>query len=303
MSPINRFRKPNRYRPMRNNTDKRSTAIFGLLAGLLLITGTASAATSTAAKKPVDDNGVGQVLDFTIGVPGKTGCLVCHGDPKLKNAKGSLYISESELMGSVHKDLACVKCHTNFSAVNAAQSHQGLTTDSRKVAGLACKNCHQHATQLKVYDTSVHGRAALGGDPKAATCGDCHGAHDIKSFKKNKAYRQAFKMKAEQVCGKCHQDYFKSYDDYYHGAAYKTGAPNAPACWDCHGAHQIMGAKDAESNVAEKNLAKTCGSCHKDSKASFTGFAEMIHGRETVMKKNLVIQYKDKLFNWIKKIF
>jgi hypothetical protein len=288
---------------MRNRKHARSLALFGLLAGLFLITSTASV--SAAAKKPVDDMGVGTVLDFTIGVPGKTGCLVCHGDPKLKNVKSgrALFISESEMMSSVHKELACTKCHTDFSAVNAAQSHQGITGDPRKVAGLACKNCHQHATQLKIYDTSVHGRKALGGDPDAATCGDCHGSHDIKSFKKNKAYKQEFKMKAAEVCGGCHKDHLDSYDDYYHGAAFKTGAPNAPACWDCHGTHSILPAKDAESKIGDKNLAKTCGSCHPDSKAGFTGFAEMIHDRQTVMKKNLVIKYKNKLVSWIKKTF
>ncbi|MFH1736854.1 MAG: multiheme c-type cytochrome, partial [Actinomycetota bacterium] len=165
--------------------------------------------------------------DFTIGIPGKTGCLVCHGDPKLTQvkAKRSLYISDTELMSSVHKDLACVKCHTDFSTRNASQSHQGPKTDSRKIAGLSCKNCHEHESQLKIYDTSVHGRKALGGDPKAATCADCHGSHAIKSLKKNKAYAAKFRMNAKEICGKCHQKYFESYDDYYHGRAYKMKAP------------------------------------------------------------------------------
>lgn len=238
--------------------------------------------------------------DFTIGIPGKTGCLVCHGDPKLTQVKNrqSLYISDVELMQSVHKDLACVKCHTDFQESSASKSHQGQQTDSKKVAGLSCKNCHEHAPQLKVFDKSVHGRASLGGDAKAPTCADCHGAHGIKSFKKNKTYKAEFRTQANQVCGKCHKDYYESYNDYYHGSAYKTSAPDAPTCWDCHGAHEILPAGDPESKVANKNLARTCGTCHPDSHTAFTKFAALIHGRQTVMKKNLIMKYKDLLVTW-----
>jgi hypothetical protein len=306
---------------MRNKTNLTWLALLSLIIGLFLITGTALAATSTsstkkataaetAAKAKADkeaDLKTDAPLDFTIGVPGKTGCLVCHGDPKLRNVKttANLYIDQFEIMGSVHKDLACTKCHTDFSTVNASQSHQGLTGNSRIVAGLACKNCHQHSPQLKIYDRSVHGRLALGGFEGAATCGDCHGSHGIKSFKKDAAYKQAFKMNGKQVCGRsqCHKDFYDSYNDYYHGAAYKTGAPNAPACWDCHGFHQILPSADTESMVAKSNLAKTCGVCHPDSRASFTTYAELIHQQKKVAGKNIVIKYKNKLIDWVKKTF
>ncbi|MFA5866624.1 MAG: hypothetical protein WC891_01465 [Actinomycetota bacterium] len=262
----------------------RPLVLIGLLAGL------------TATQTPA----LAAPSDFTIGIPGKTGCLVCHGDPKLTQvkAKRSLYISDIELMSSVHKELACVKCHTDFNPASAAQSHQGLTTDSRTIAGLACKNCHEHSKQLKIYDKSIHGRLTLGGDSKAPTCADCHGAHGIKSFKKNAAYKQEFHATAAQVCGQCHQDYYEAYNDYYHGAAYKTDAPDAPACWDCHGSHEILPAKDSTSKVADRNLAKTCGSCHADSHEPFVAFADMIHGRPKLMKKNIVIKYKDMLVTW-----
>ncbi len=238
--------------------------------------------------------------DFTIGIPGKTGCLVCHGDPKLTQvkAKRSLYISDVELMSSVHKGLACVKCHTDFSESSASKSHQGQQADSKNIAGLSCKNCHEHAPQLKVFDKSIHGRQALGGNKKAPTCADCHGSHGIKSFKKDKAYKQEFRMKGAQVCGQCHAEYYKAYNDYYHGSAYKAAAADAPTCWDCHGAHQILPAKDPASKVADKNLAKTCGGCHPDSRSQFTKFAALIHGRQKMMKKNLVIKYKDMLVGW-----
>lgn len=287
MSQRDTGRRPNRFLRM---------PIRAYLKPLILLALTTALATGSAPA-------LAAPVDFTIGIPGKTGCLVCHGDPKLTQIKSkeSLYISESEMLASVHKDVPCTKCHTDFDSNRASQSHLGLKTDSSKVAGLACKNCHEHASQLKVYDTSVHGRKALGGDMKAPTCADCHGSHAIKSLKKDKAYKQEFRANAEQVCGRCHQKYYDSYNDYYHGRAYKMKAADAPTCWDCHGAHDILPAKNTESKVAASNLATTCGKCHVDSRAGFTKYAKLIHGRQTVVDKNPVFKYKKILVEWFKK--
>jgi hypothetical protein len=264
----------------------RSLGLTVLLAGSLLGLAPGSAAAAST--------------DFTIGIPGKTGCLVCHGDPKLTEVKDkkALYISESESLASVHKDVPCVKCHTDFDASMASQSHQNKITDSKKVAGLSCKNCHEHSKQLKIYNKSTHGRMALGGDSKAPTCADCHGSHDIKSLKKNKAYKAEFQMSAREVCGKCHKKSYDSYSDYYHGRAYKTGATDAPACWDCHGSHDILPAENVESKVSSRNLAKTCGDCHTDSRTGFTDFGRLIHGRQTILNKNIVFKYADIVYSW-----
>lgn len=269
---------------MRNRKLFRSLILAGVIAGTI-----AAAVPAFAAS-----------VDFTIGIPGKTGCLVCHGDSKLTQLKSkkSLYISESEMLASVHKDVPCTKCHTDFDSAAASQSHQGLKTDPRKVAGLSCKNCHEHSAQLKVYNKSAHGRLALSGNVKAPTCADCHGSHNIQSFKKNKVYKADFRMQANQVCGKCHQKYYDSYDDYYHGRAYKMKAEDAPTCWDCHGTHEITAAKNPESKVAKANLPKTCGKCHPDSRTNFALFAKLIHGRPTVQKNNIVYKYKDKIVDW-----
>lgn len=271
--------------PMRSRSMFKTLILAGIIAGTI-------AAAVPALAAPVD---------FTIGIPGKTGCLVCHGDSKLTqiNSKKSLYISESEMLASVHKDVPCTKCHTDFDPAMASQSHQGLKSDPRKVAGLSCKNCHEHSAQLKVYNKSTHGRGALSGDVKTPTCADCHGAHNIQSFKKNAAYKAEFRMQGMQVCGKCHQKYYDSYNDYYHGRAYKMKAADAPACWDCHGTHEILATKNSESKTAKANLPQTCGKCHPDSRANFALFGKLIHGRQDVFKKNIVIQYKDKIVDWV----
>ena len=69
------------------------------------------------------------------------------------------------------------------------------------------------------------------------------------------------------MCARCHPDEYESYDDYYHGAAYKRGATDAPACWDCHGAHDVLPTSDPNSLMSEQNRADTCGQegCHQGS--------------------------------------
>jgi hypothetical protein len=279
-----RIPQPSPRPPMRSRKMFRTLILAGLIAGTITAAVPALAAPA----------------DFTIGIPGKTGCLVCHGDSKLTQIKSkkSLYISESEMLASVHKDVPCTKCHTDFDPAMASQSHQGLKSDPRKVAGLSCKNCHEHSAQLKVYNKSTHGRGALSGDAKAPTCADCHGSHNIQSFKKNKAYAADFRMQGMQVCGKCHKKYYDSYSDYYHGRAYKMKAVDAPTCWDCHGTHEILASKNTESKTAKANLPKTCGKCHPDSRNNFAQFAKLIHGRPDVFDKNIVIVYKGKIMDW-----
>lgn len=283
MGTSKQFRKPR----FANHVKRLAPVIF---AGVFLITLTLQGAIAY---------GQGPT-NFVIGVPGRSGCLVCHGDPKMIDSKSkrSLYISEGKLAGSAHREVPCTMCHSDFNPLTGSQSHQGKTGDSRKIAGLSCKNCHEHSEQLKVYDRSVHGRLALGGDLKSATCADCHGSHDIKSLKKTSPYRKSFRMAADKVCGKCHAKYFESYDDYYHGRAYKMAAEDAPTCWDCHGSHNILPAKNAESAVSSVKLAKTCGKCHVDARSGFAKFGKMIHGRQDIMKQNIVIKYKDMLVDW-----
>lgn len=270
-----------------------SKKILICLASLLIITfltTTAPLQAKEAVKPPI----------FVIGVPGRSGCLVCHGDPNLKavKEKRSLYIDEAVISKSVHKDIACTKCHTDFTG----KSRHERRGDYKRVAGLSCKNCHKHARQLKVYAKSIHGRLSLTGDKKkGATCGDCHGSHDIGSLKKSKKYKRKYHAAGEKVCGKCHRAYYKSYDDYYHGRAYKMKAIDAPACWDCHGAHDVVSKKDPNSRVSAARLAQTCGKCHKDSRKSFTQFAQLIHGRKQAMDENFLIKYKNKLSKWFKR--
>ncbi len=49
-----------------------------------------------------------------------------------------------------------------------------------------------------------------------------------------------------------------------HGAGVlKAGLAVAPACTNCHGAHDIAPVKDEDSKVSRQNVTDTCGTCHE----------------------------------------
>lgn len=276
------------------------TSLFSNLAERILPKNPASTTAAKSKENPEkESNAEKREPVMTLNIRGRSGCLVCHSD---KDAVGvidsktrSIFVDEGLFRRSPHKDLSCLSCHLDFSYTHAVE-----VVDYKKIAGLACSKCHDHNKQSVDYRASVHGRLALSGDPKGgATCGDCHGAHDISSLKKSKSYKAAFRASAKKVCGRCHSKYYDSYNDYYHGRAYKRGAADAPTCWDCHDYHTVLPAKEGNSSVSKVNLAKTCGRCHEGSTKKFVEYALLIHGRKKVEEKNLVLRYKNLALEWV----
>jgi hypothetical protein len=232
---------------------------------------------------------------FFIGEPGQSGCYVCHGDPKLVKLYGgklkSFFIDKKKMDAGPHKDIACTACHRDFGNAN----HVVKSADWRIAASLSCIRCHTHRKQYTDYARGKHGQLALAGklgknNRRAATCGDCHGGHDIIRLKNNPAGRYQIRAQAYTICGGCHQDYWRSYGDYYHGRAYKSGTPDAPPCWDCHGYHDVKPSSDPNSLVAQKNLPKACGKCHAGANINFVQYANLVHGKEKELKANVALQ-------------
>jgi hypothetical protein len=233
-------------------------------------------------------------MDFTLPTLGKAGCMVCHGDRNLIRIRGdqyvSYYVDDAVVRASAHGNVMCTGCHLDF----AYKSPHG-SDDWRETSKLACKNCHQ--TQYDAFGQGAHAVNSRPGqvDAKAAAkplCGDCHGAHDIRVLSKNPASRAALRADGYQICGRCHQKEWDNYADYYHGAAYRRGASDAPACWDCHGPHTIRPSSDVQSPTNPANLAETCSgnvtgrSCHQGTSASFLEYASLIHQRNKALQEN-----------------
>ncbi len=260
--------------------------------------------------EPKQPKSATELAVFAIGEQGRSGCLTCHGDKNLvklkKGERISYYVNLSILRSSVHKDLDCLHCHVGFGYEPEAEHPQ----DWKKTAGLACKNCH--VAEYDPYRQSIHGRLSLAGDPKGgASCADCHGSHAMQSQKTQEGLL-AIRASSETMCGtsECHANAYESYNDYYHGRAYKAGAADAPTCWDCHGTHKVHPPKDDSSAVSsakltensKTNLAKTCQKCHPDSSNTFAEYGKLIHGSTKVRKQNIAMYYIYKVVDLVKEI-
>lgn len=235
-------------------------------------------------------------MNFTLPTAGKSGCMVCHGDAnliRLKNGRFlSFWVDPQMLDSSAHVTIMCTGCHVDF-AYKAP--HNIKQTDWRDTAKLACKNCH--ADQFEAYGKGVHSITIRPGEqvdpdaPQKPLCGDCHGAHAIESLENNEAGRAALHSHGWEVCGRCHPDEWDNYGDYYHGAAYRRGAPDAPACWDCHGTHDILASSDRRSMTNEGKLEETCGQCHDDVDTEYLSYVGLVHRKQEILESNPVYSF------------
>ncbi|MEN6430210.1 MAG: hypothetical protein ABFC80_05095 [Coriobacteriales bacterium] len=228
----------------------------------------------------------------------KNGCQACHGNANLtKTVAGTVKSYQVKgLDASAHRDITCAQCHTDFTYVEDAPKRTNLWYVN---AGLACAECHDHEEAAAQYATSIHAEEIAAGNYRSATCGSCHGGHDIARLDTDQA-RKEMHLSGKKTCAGCHPEYWGSYSDYYHGAAYKAGAADAPACWDCHGSHTIQPANDASSTVAPANLVTTCASCHDQHGTADEDFVEdaaaMIHSKAAVREANPLAGVIDAIF-------
>ncbi len=240
-------------------------------------------------------------LSWTLPTAGKSGCTVCHSDPDLVRIQGgqtvSLYVNTEVLEASAHKGVACTGCHIDFAYKTP---HSNVTTSGdewKAVAKSACKNCHPQA--FADYTSSSHSPSnkpgestgtigAIGstapGMPKPL-CGDCHGGHSIPASNNVEA-QAVLHLSGLDMCGKCHTAGTDSYEDYYHGAAYKTSAPDSPACWDCHSSHLVLPSTNRESTTNKDRIIDTCKQCHADPRDGYVDYTELVHGHQAILDAN-----------------
>ena len=230
------------------------------------------------------------------------GCQACHGSSNLLKQDNGIAKSfqVSGIEDSVHRDITCQQCHLDY----RYDDQPGQTKLWNINAGLACATCHQNAQKqqdrapVAQYEKSVHALQIRNGNYNSATCGSCHGGHFIYALDTAAAQSQMH-ASAYRVCARCHAEQYASYNDYYHGRAYKEGAGDSPACWQCHQAHEIRAAADPASSVNVKNVGTTCGQpgCHKGATQAFGDqAASLIHRKVTVQQSNPIIGFFANLF-------
>jgi nitrate/TMAO reductase-like tetraheme cytochrome c subunit len=211
-------------------------------------------------------------------------CLACHGDPAaVRESGGSIAVDPARYEASSHGAMGftCVTCHTDLASVSEFPH-------AAKLARVQCATCHDSAAEA--YGKSIHAAARrANGASDAATCTDCHTAHDIRPATDPQS--RTYPLNLPATCGRCHgnadiikQDHIAIgnvaalYRDSIHGKAVSvSGLLVAANCTSCHGNHDIRRKNDPESKVFRANVPSTCGRCHEGIK---TLYMEGIHGTE-----------------------
>ncbi|MEZ4670578.1 MAG: cytochrome c3 family protein [Anaerolineae bacterium] len=245
-----------------------------LIAGVVLIlAGTAmlvqaqdTPASTEEGQEPVSSTVVAPETTEAVSnqaKPSNAYCLLCHSQPDRvwtlpSGEKLSLTVDSSILDNSVHGHsnpdgaLACADCHTDHLFPHPPDSSQTIR-DFQIERYATCRNCHQD--QYTRSQDSVHGAAIRDGRLEAATCVDCHGAHDIQT-------PDVPRQRISLTCGKCHGVIFDQYRNSIHGAAlFQEDNSDVPTCIDCHGVHNIG---DPTSNAFRVRSPQLCANCHAD---------------------------------------
>lgn len=95
----------------------------------------------------------------------------------------------------------------------------------------------------------------------------------------------------------CHAKASSNFLQSAHATAAAKGDPKAPACWTCHGAHDVLPKRNRQSRTYPLNIIKVCGDCHEkhitpasghDGKKHISNYMESIHGR-AIVQAGLVV--------------
>jgi predicted CXXCH cytochrome family protein len=207
-------------------------------------------------------------------------CLKCHETEEVyKTVEGeqiSLTVQKEDLQNSEHRNIPCVKCHTDIDP----QRHRPCETAGQ----VDCSNCH--AQMAEDYFESSHGMAYVQNNPDAPYCSYCHGTHKVLSHldERDKTYRSHI----PELCGNCHGQIDQpaivqtaagnalvDYSSSVHGQGLiKKGLLPSAVCTDCHSTHLELKNDDERSSTYYKNLPSTCATCHK---GIYDEYAESIH--------------------------
>lgn len=205
---------------------------------------------------------------YDVGLAKKE-CLNCHqkNDIKASSDGRSLYVDITHLNNSMHKDLACSKCHIEVRP-SKIRSCETITTK------VNCGSCHDNVQ--KNFLKSSHGKFSSKGDTDAPTCVTCHGTHEV--LPKYNPNSLIFSANIPKLCSQCHQDghqaavrlagngisnIIENYTESVHGKGFtKSGLLVTATCSDCHSAHLETNHKDPVSSTHKDNISNTCGKCH-----------------------------------------
>jgi hypothetical protein len=139
-------------------------------------------------------------------------CGSCHDTAAVAwrtDIHGDEYLRRQHLAGRdpASETVTCTSCHTG---------HEMLPIDDPRFASTSverCAACHEKAA--RTFFGSYHGKATALGSRVAASCADCHGAHDI--LPDSAAASRVARANLVETCGACHayaRPAFVQYDSH-----------------------------------------------------------------------------------------
>ena len=177
----------------------------------------------------------------------------------------------------------------------AVSSAFAATNAVEKISSADCLDCHTDPKNTRVVNGEEVALALFptNGFKKSVhselDCIDCHDG--IKELVHDKNV-------PSPNCAGCHDKEQKDYAGSIHGMSHKMGASGAAQCWDCHGSHEILPAKNPASSVYKLNLPATCAKCHSNTKLSkeyqiqlseaASQYMDSIHGN-ALLKMGLIV--------------
>jgi predicted CXXCH cytochrome family protein len=224
------------------------------------------------------------------------GCTDCHGNHMIQNPDNPMASTTRtrlpETCGQCHPDIVkqflasehgksllnksvaaptCVTCHSEHSIKSVKLSDEfsklnqvDLCLKCHLESKLPHKNYKGEEVLISHYKDSYHYKALQEGKDNAATCADCHGAHEMKKF--DNPDSKVYKKNIAQTCGQanCHVKQLGEFEGSIHEVSIMTNEnSDAPSCTGCHGNHQILRKDQSESRISNpKGLVQLCSDCH-----------------------------------------
>ncbi len=149
----------------------------------------------------------------------------------------------------------CIRFGSFLAVAWLAISQAAAAQTPKAPANDDCLACHGEHVDAKQFEASIHGPMA---------CVDCHA-----DLARITDFPHAEKL-AKVRCASCHDDVGAKYKDSIHAwAKEKAGLIVAPACADCHGAHDVHAKSDPQSRVFRTAVPATCGKCHDGIKQQY----------------------------------
>jgi predicted CXXCH cytochrome family protein len=215
------------------------------------------------------------IAEWKKGINELEYCLTCHRQDISMTLSGgevlSLSVNETAYKGSVHRNILCSACHTDFSVTK----HPARTFKSKKeYTSLSSKSCSKCHTDVQLRKSPIHGTLMA-----AATCVECHGSHAISGIKVQKGV-----LGESQYCLTCHRGRLRttmkngeSLSVYVDAASLRSSAHGNLQCTACHSSfsktqHPVR----VFNSIRAYTLMglELCKKCHTD---AYTKYESSIH--------------------------